>query len=184
MKERLHAALDTVYLGCIWVAGIAITLMSLIIPWGIFTRYVLGSGSQWPEPVAILLMVIFTFIGTAASYRAGAHIAVAMLTDRLPPKLKKLCEKAVHVLMLLMCSFMAIWGAELCLGTMNQSISEIPWMPVGVTYAPVPVGGLLTALFVLEHLLFGSQAKRAIVTYDHAIVESHAVAVTPSQGVA
>ena len=59
MKERVHAALDIIYLGCIWTAGIAIAAMTLIIPWGIFTRYVLGSGSRWPEPVAILLMVIF-----------------------------------------------------------------------------------------------------------------------------
>jgi TRAP-type C4-dicarboxylate transport system permease small subunit len=29
----------------------------------VFTRYVLGTGSQWPEPIAILLMVVFTFIG-------------------------------------------------------------------------------------------------------------------------
>ena len=53
-----------------------------------FARYVLGTGSQWPEPIAILLMVVFTFFGAAAGYRAGAHIAVAMLTDRMPPPLQ------------------------------------------------------------------------------------------------
>ena len=171
-NESIHRFLDGVYLACIWVAGIAITAMSLIIPWGIFARYVLGSGSQWPEPISILLMVIFSFIGTAASYRAGAHIAVAMMTDRLPPHVQILCAKLVHVLMFLICIFMTIWGVELCISTWNQSISELPWMPVGLTYSPVPIGGFITALFVLEHLFFGSQAKRAIVTYDHAITEA------------
>ncbi len=90
MTEKILRGFDAVYLGCIWVAGAAIVAMSLIIPWGIFARYVLGTGAQWPEPVAILLMVVFTFIGTAASYRAGAHIAVSMLTDRLPAP-AKLC---------------------------------------------------------------------------------------------
>ncbi len=55
---------------------------------GVFARYVLGTGSSWPEPTAILLMMVFTFIGAAASYRAGAHMAVAMLTDRMPPQLR------------------------------------------------------------------------------------------------
>ena len=77
-------ALDRVYVACIWVAGVAIMLMSLIIPWCVFTRYVLGTGSQWPEPIAILLMMVFTFIGAACAYRAGSHIAVAMVTERLP----------------------------------------------------------------------------------------------------
>ena len=39
-------ALDKVYLASVWTAGVAILVMSLIIPWGVFTRYVLGSGSQ------------------------------------------------------------------------------------------------------------------------------------------
>jgi TRAP-type C4-dicarboxylate transport system permease small subunit len=176
-NENIHRALDGVYLACIWVAGIAITAMTLIIPWGIFSRYVLGSGSQWPEPIAILLMVIFTFVGTAASYRAGAHIAVAMMTDRLPLGARLLCQKAVHILMFAACVFMLIWGTQLCMNTWNQSISELPWMPVGLTYSPVPIGGLITGIFVLEHLIFGSQAKRAIVTFDHVIDQPTAEAI-------
>ena len=84
MTERILSFLDRVYLACIWVSGISILVMSLIIPWGIYARYVLGSGSSWPEPVAVLLMVTFTFFGAAATYRAGGHIAVGMLTDRMP----------------------------------------------------------------------------------------------------
>ena len=49
MAESFHRFNDRVYLACIWLSGIAIAVMALIIPWGIFTRYVLGTGSQWPE---------------------------------------------------------------------------------------------------------------------------------------
>ena len=81
----MNRLLDGVYRLCVWCSGAAIVIMSLIIPWGVFTRYVLGSGSSWPEPIAIMLMVVFTFFGRAAAYRAGAHIAVQMLTAQLPP---------------------------------------------------------------------------------------------------
>ena len=84
MKQLTLRFNDRLYLACIWIAGISIIVMSFIIPWGIFTRYVLGTGSQWPEPIAIMLMVVFTFMGAAAGYRANAHISVAMVTDRLP----------------------------------------------------------------------------------------------------
>jgi TRAP-type C4-dicarboxylate transport system permease small subunit len=167
MKERFLALNDAIYLACLWVAGIAIVVMSLVIPWGIFARYVLGTGSQWPEPVAILLMVVFTFLGTAVSYRAGAHIAVAMLTDRLPGAPRRLLAGIVHLLMLGVAGFMLFYGTRLCLQTWGQSISEIPAIPVGLTYTPVPLGGLITLLFVLEHMLFGSQAQRPVVTFDH-----------------
>jgi TRAP-type C4-dicarboxylate transport system permease small subunit len=162
----MNAALDRVYLACIWTAGAAIALMSLIIPFGVFTRYVLGSGSQWPEPIAILLMMVFTFIGAAAAYRAGAHIAVTMLTDVLPVPLQRGLALGVHVLMLGVCAFVAWYGLHLCRDTMGQTIAELPWLPVGVTYAPIPIGAACTLLFVLEHLFSGSQAQRPVVAYE------------------
>ena len=166
MNHPLVRALDRVYLAAVWTAGVAIFLMSVIIPWGGFTRYVLGTGSQWPEPIAILLMMVFTFIGAAAAYRAGCHIAVTMLTDRLPPALCGLVARLCDLLMVLACLFVAGYGGRLCLETMSQPISELPWLPVGVTYAPIPIGSVLTLLFVLERVVFGSQAERPVVRYE------------------
>ncbi|HQZ06959.1 MAG: TRAP transporter small permease [Rhodoferax sp.] len=167
MTEKFHRLMDAVYLACIWISGISILLMSLIIPWGIFARYVLGSGSSWPEPVAVLLMVTFTFFGAAATYRAGGHIAVGMLTDRLPEPLRWACEKLVDVAMVGICLFVMVWGEKLSMEMMRQGLAELPWLPVGYTYLPLPIGSLLTLLFVLENALLGSQAHRAVVTYDH-----------------
>jgi len=167
MTQPFLRLLDGVYLACIWIAGAAIFLMSLIIPWGVFARYVLGTGSHWPEPVAILLMVTFTFVGAAASYRAGAHIAVGMLTDRLPGPLRRLCEIAVDALMVAICLFVMVWGSKLVMETMNQSLADLPWLPVGLTYLPLPLGSLLTLLFVLEKAFLGRQDEREVVCYDH-----------------
>lgn len=167
MKNTILQINDRIYLVCIWASGLSVLTMSLIVPWGIFARYVLGTGSPWPEPVAVMLMVVFTFFGASAAYRAGAHIAVAMLTERLPKAFQPILATAMSVLMLVVALFMTVYGAKLCLETMNQSIGQLPWMPVGVTYLPVPLGGLTTVIFVLEHLVFGSQAKREVVTFDH-----------------
>jgi len=67
---------------------------------------------------------------------------------------------------------MLVWGTKLCVGTWNQTISELPWLPVGLTYSPVPIGGLLTLLFVLERLVFGSQADRPVLHFDEQLEET------------
>ncbi len=141
--------------------------MSLIIPWGVFTRYVLGAGSQWPEPIAILLMMVFTFIGAAAAYRAGAHIAVDMFTSRMPKAWQRASALLVDLLMAAVCIFVVFYGTRLCIETWHQSIAELPWLPVGVTYAALPIGSAITLLFVVERMLHGPQAHRPAV----AIVE-------------
>ena len=47
------------------VACVALVLVSAVIPWAVYTRYVLNSASSWPEPMAVLLTVGITFIGSA-----------------------------------------------------------------------------------------------------------------------
>jgi TRAP-type C4-dicarboxylate transport system permease small subunit len=162
-NHPLAGALDGLYRLSIWAAGAAITLMSLIVPWGVFTRYVLGTGSQWPEPVAILLMMVFTFIGAAAAYRANAHIAVTMLTDTLGAGARRALAMGVDVLMAVVSLFVLVYGTRLCLETMGQTISELTWLPVGVTYAPLPIGAAITLVFVLERMFAGEQSQRAVV---------------------
>jgi len=167
MKHTILNFNDQLYLVCIWVSGLSVLVMSLIVPWGIFTRYVLGTGSPWPEPVSVMLMVVFTFFGASATYRAHGHIAVAMVTERLPKRVQPVLATLMEVVMLVVALFVTVYGAKLCLETMNQNIGQLPWMPVGVTYLPVPLGGLTTVIFVLERLAFGTQSARAIVTIDH-----------------
>jgi TRAP-type C4-dicarboxylate transport system permease small subunit len=167
VKHPVVRLLDALYLACIWISGIALAVMCLVIPVGVFARYVLGFGAQWPEPIAILMMVLFTFFGAAAAYRAGAHIAVQMLTDRLPRPLQRACAGLVHLAMAAASVFVLVWGLKLVQGTMGQTLSELPWLPVGITYLALPLGSLVTLLFVLEHMAFGSQHARPVCTYDH-----------------
>ena len=158
--------MDRLYLVSIWVAGFAIFMMSLIVPVGVVMRYVFGVGAQWPEPIAILLMMSFTFIGAAAAYRAGSHIAVTMLTDTLPPALQRAGALLVHLLMIVISLFVIYFGTKLSIETMGQSDAALPWLPVGVTYAAIPIGSAITLLFVIEHILYGSQALRPLVHYE------------------
>ena len=166
MKNLVLGVNDAIYRACVIVAALAIVIMATIIPWGVFSLYALGQGLGWPEPIAILLMVLFTFVGAAASYRAGAHMAVQVLSDRLPPMAQPFIILFVRLAMAAISLFMLIWCYKLCLATWNQYLSTLTWMRVGISYAPIPLGGFITLLFVIEQLLYGDQSKRRVVDYE------------------
>jgi TRAP-type C4-dicarboxylate transport system permease small subunit len=91
-----------------------------------------------------------------------------MLTDRLPPGTRRAFELLADALMLLVCGFVTWYGTRLCIDTMGQAIAEIPWMPVGVTYLAIPLGALLTGIFVVERVLAGPQAHRELVRFGES----------------
>ena len=162
--ESLLQFVDKIYSFCIWLSGVALVAMTVIIPIGIFNRYVLGQGSAWPEPIAILCMVTFTFLGAAASYRARAHLAVTMLVSRLPESLGHLCAVLVDVLLAVISLFVLWYGSLLCLELWNQPIAEFPVLTAGQAYIPLPIGSAVMLLFIAESFLFGPQTKRPVVT--------------------
>ena len=51
--------------------------------------------------------------------------------------------------------FMTIHGVSLCQTTWHQSIAVFPLLSVGVTYLPIPFGGICLMLFVVEHVAIG-----------------------------
>jgi TRAP-type C4-dicarboxylate transport system permease small subunit len=168
MRAAFRQAMDLLYLVCATTAGVALVLITLIISWSVFTRYVLNSAASWPEPAAILLSIVLTFFGAAACYRLGQHMQVTFLRDHLPPAPRRLADLAAELLVATLAAFMAVWGYRLCGDTWNQSIAEFPVLSVGVTYLPIPLGGVCLLLFVIERLALGRPPTPGAA--DHLVV--------------
>ena len=89
MPVLFRRVTDAVYWTCVVVSCIALVLISAVVPWAVYTRKVLNSAASWPEPLAVLLTVLVTFLGAAACYRQGLHMNMTVGTDRLPVPLRR-----------------------------------------------------------------------------------------------
>jgi TRAP-type C4-dicarboxylate transport system permease small subunit len=151
---------------CVFVAGVCLVVITIIIPYGVFCRYVLNSAASWPEPAAVLLMIVLSFFSAVVCYRENLHIGVSLLPNALVGVPKVLLGWFIELCMLGTNLFMLWYGIKLIETTWNQSIAEFPWLSVGVAYLPIPIGGAVTMLFVVERLwtqsFFGEPPQDAV----------------------
>jgi TRAP-type C4-dicarboxylate transport system permease small subunit len=75
------------------------------------------------------------------------------------------------------------YGARLSLQTMGQTIAELTWLPVGVTYASLPLGAFLTLLFVIERRWVGPQHHRRLMRYEENPSPEQTAQAPTAQGV-
>jgi TRAP-type C4-dicarboxylate transport system permease small subunit len=148
-------AMDVLSRACMMVAAFCLVTITVIIPWGVFTRYVLGTGSSWPEPAAVLLMIWFSFTAAAVCYREGLHIGVAILANVLTGWKRTALGWLIEILMGTTNLFLLIYGVRLVRATWHQVIADFQIISVGVSYLPVPLGGGIVLLFVIERLWTG-----------------------------
>jgi TRAP-type C4-dicarboxylate transport system permease small subunit len=171
MKAAYAAAMERLYLACIVVSAAALVAITLVIPYGVFMRYVMNSASSWPEPFSVLAMVLFSFVGGAAAYRANVHICVQMLTEAVPAPAKNALLLLADLAMVATALFMMVYGTELVRATWNQTIAEFPTLSVGITYLPIPLGGLFTLLFIVERLWLGMPPPTSVIYRDQPLAE-------------
>jgi len=167
-KQRYAQAMEWLYTVCVYISGIALVVITLVIPYGVFMRYVMNSPSSWPEPFSVVMMVVFSFVGGAAVYRAGAHMAVVALLDKLNPQTRRVFDLIIDACLIFFCVFMVWKGIELVKATMHQTMAEFPTLPVGVVYMPIPVCGVLLLLFIVERMWCGDPPKTSIMYRDDA----------------
>ena len=153
MKAQYIRAMDTLHRGCEILAGACLVIITLIIPYGVFCRYVLNSAASWPEPMAVLLMIVLSFLSAVVCYREHLHIGVGVLPAYLSDRAKAYLGWFLEACMLATNLFMLVWGISLVEATWNQTIPDFPAISVGLTYLPIPIGGALTSLFVIERFM-------------------------------
>ena len=169
-KQRYREAMEWLYIVCIGISGLGLVVITLMIPFGVFMRYAMNSPQSWPEPASVILMVLLSFLGGAAVYRANVHVAVEALLNAVSPAARRLMVWGVDACVGATALFMIFYGIQLCIITHFQSMAEFPWLSVAYVYAPIPVSGLVTLLFLIERVWIGTPPKTSVMYRDVAAV--------------
>jgi len=167
-KKRYQRAMEWLYVACILISGTALVVITLIIPLGVFMRYAMNNPLSWPEPASVIMMVMFSFLGGAAVYRANVHIAVEALLNAVKPEVRRYMLWGVDACMGATALFMLGYGIQLCRVTQYSTMAEFPSVSQGFVYLPIPIAGLLTLLFLIERVWVGDPPQTSLMYSDQA----------------
>lgn len=151
-KTTVTRILDLLSLLSRWVASVSLVLMTLVIAWQVYGRYILNDSPSWSEGTALLLMSWFILIGAAAGVRHGDHLGFTIGLLMAPPKVQMAMRTVTYLLMMLFGVLMAWYGVDLVRGTWAGNMPGM-FLPQGVDYIPLVVSGALIAIYSTEKLL-------------------------------
>jgi len=129
-----------------------LVLMTAIIGWQVFGRYVLNSSPSWSEQASLTLMIWYVSLAAAAGVYEGFHIRIAFLESIAPPVVRKSMRVAGTVVVGACGLALAIWGGKLVAATWGHVIPTLG-LPRGVAYLCLPISGALIFLFAAEKAL-------------------------------
>ena len=152
MLERLKRV-NAIASAILLHAGAAgLVLMTAIIGWQVFGRFLLNSSPSWAEQAALTLMIWYVFFAAAAGVREGFHIRILALQSVVSRRARQAMRLAAHLVVGASGVAIAIWGGELVARTWSHVIPTLG-LPRGVAYLALPLSGVLIAFFTIELIL-------------------------------
>ena len=135
------------------VMAICLAVMVVLVFGNVVMRYVFNQSIFWVEEFTQIQMIWVAYLGAGLALREGRHVAVDMLQDVLPARLRHALRWFIALAMALFLLTLVVLGVQIAEFTWNQ---ETPAMglPAGLPYLGIPLGA---AAMLLHLLLFWRQ---------------------------
>lgn len=149
---RLTTALDRFSRAVLWVAASGLVVMTAVIGWQVWGRYILNDTPHWTEQLSLFLMLYYILLAAAVGVRERFHIGLVVFRDALPPRGRFALDIANNLLVAVFGGCMAWYGTQFARVTWTQTIPTLG-LPVGAGYIPFSIAGALIVLFAAENIL-------------------------------
>jgi len=134
------------------ISTAGLVLMTLIIGWQVFARYVLNASPAWSESAALLLMLYYIMLAAAVGVYENFHLGLKVLLDAVPANIRTVLEVLNNSLIIIFGMAMLVNGSRLAQFTADHIMPALD-ISRSFAYWPFAAAGLFISIFALERLM-------------------------------
>ncbi len=169
MRKNLIAVLNRFERGLTFVAACIMCVLSLVVCWQVFARYVLQSSPYWVEEFSVTAIMWIGLLGAASALWTGDHMSLQLVVKRIPKKMGTWLDISNNILVGLFAWFLTSQGWVLTKATMSSHMSTLPF-PIGITYVVLPIAGVIMIVFAAARTL-----EKILVAFEDDSIENRSV---------
>ena len=126
--ERCNVALGT-------ISGLGVLVMGLILTYEVVCRYFFNAPTIWAQETATYLYMWTMLAAASYTLQEGKHVAVDLLLERMPPRVRSMLEVATSAVGVAFCAIVSVQAYEMIAATVRfGKVSATPlrvplWIP-------------------------------------------------------
>ncbi|KGX91764.1 TRAP transporter small permease [Pontibacillus marinus] len=136
--------------------AVLLMVMSAVVFYQVFSRFVLDESLRWSEELARYIMIWAVFIGSALAIRKMELISVDAIKELMPEKAIKVLNILVYLASIVFLAVLVQYGFEMVSNVSTQT-SPAMRIPMAWAYAAIPVGSIFMIInciaIVIENIM-------------------------------
>lgn len=116
-------------------------VMTCVVCYGVFERFVLQFGQGWTEEASRFLTIWATYIGASYGVRMGSHIGVDVFVDYiLPARFRPQVMIVSNLCCLLFTAWITVIAMQYAMKLVGGATSPAMYIPMWTIYIAIPIG--------------------------------------------
>jgi TRAP-type C4-dicarboxylate transport system permease small subunit len=142
------------------ILAIMLSVMIIVVLFGVINRFLLKFPISWTEEVARFLMTWICMLGSTIAIKNGTHVAVLYFVSKLDIKIRRKVALLNHLLIICFLVIPSLYGIKLCISQAGQ-LSPALRISMSFPFFSVPFGCIVMILHELATLkaMFGQGTK-------------------------
>lgn len=147
--NRVRGVLGRILMGA---AGTLLVVMTLLVLYQVFTRYVLGTPAAFTEELVRYALIWTSMLSAAYAFLHRKHMALLVVRDRLSPAVRRVVVIGTDALVLAFAVVVLVVGGTMLAVSASTNYSALLGVSRGLVYAIGPVAGLAITLAQVVNL--------------------------------
>lgn len=118
----------------------------------VVTRFILKSPLKWSQDIIRLCFVYIVFWGAAYCVKEKAHLNVDVFLTMLKPKMRKVVELIINIMLMAFMIFLIIFGFKFAQTGATQNAPYLP-IPMSIYYLSVPTGACFMVYYMIQEII-------------------------------
>lgn len=153
------------------ISAALMAILSIIVCWQVFARYVLQKSPIWVEEFSVTAIMWVGLLGAASAVWTGDHMRLKFVTNLLPKKFGIVLEILIDAAIGYFAVFLFQQGLVLTEAMWTSRMSTIP-LPIGLTYLVLPISAGFMILFaffrIIDKIISSTKGSGETQGEDHA----------------
>lgn len=141
--------------------AILVGIVTIVVCWQVFDRYVLHKSPYWAEEFSVTIMMWMGLLGAACAVWTGDHMRLELLTKHLPARFGLILEILIDGAVIYFSYFLFKQGIELVNAMWTSQLSTIR-LSIGITYLVIPISAAMMILFSILKIVKKASGANAI----------------------
>lgn len=147
--DKIKSVLDkSTEILCVFIMG----LMTVLVSWQVFTRYILNNPSAVTEQLSKYLFVWLVLYGAAYVFGKRDHMAIVFIKSKFPKKVKVYTEIFGEIVIAFFAIGVMIYGGYISSVKQMVQLDAALQIPIGIVYSAIPISGIFIIFYTIFNI--------------------------------